>query len=224
MKSLEQHLIRPGDGLALLFTPPFDEPVLDPGYIRGYPPGLRENGGQYSHAAMWAALALAKLGSAEKAVALFSMLNPINHARTPDEVARYKVEPYVVAADVYSVAPHTGHGGWTWYTGAAGWMYRAGVEGILGIRREGDFLIVEPCIPAAWPGFEATVNVGSGRYEVRVYTLSDSEQEAEHAVLDGLPADCVKGRVRIPLGGGTHNLSMSVRPRESISCPSIELS
>ena len=168
MGYLERHLIRPRDGLALLFTPPFDETVLDPGYIRGYPPGLRENGGQYSHAAMWAVLALAKLGMADKAVALFAMLNPINHARTQDEVARYKVEPYVVAADLYSVPPHAGRGGWTWYTGAAGWMYRAGVEGILGIRREGEFLIIEPCIPAAWLGFEATVNVGSARYEIRV--------------------------------------------------------
>ena len=210
MESLEQHLIRPADGLALLFAPPFDETVLDPGYIRGYPPGLRENGGQYSHAAMWVVLALAKLGMADKAVALFAMLNPINHARTQDEVARYKVEPYVVAADVYSVPPHAGRGGWTWYTGAAGWMYRAGIEGILGIRREGEFLIIEPCIPAEWPGFEATVNVGSGRYEIRVETLSDSRQEFVHAALDGLSIACIEGRVRIPLRNGMHHLSMFV--------------
>jgi cyclic beta-1,2-glucan synthetase len=141
------------------------------------------------------------------------MLNPVNHARTQAEVARYKVEPYVVAADVYSVPPHTGRGGWTWYTGAAGWMYRAGIEGILGIRREGEFLIIEPCIPAAWPGFEATVNVGSGRYEILVETLSDGRREFGHATLDGISIPCDQGRLRIPLDSGTHHLSLFCRAR-----------
>src|SRR6185369_11161665 len=158
MASLDEHLVRRGDaggGLALLFTPPFDRTARDPGYIKGYPPGLRENGGQYSHAAMWAVLAFAKSGDGAKAAELFALLNPINHATTPQDTARYRVEPYVVAADVYSVAPHTGRGGWTWYTGAAGWMVQAGVEGILGIRREGMSLLVDPCVPAHWPGYEA---------------------------------------------------------------------
>ncbi len=149
MASLERNLIRRDDGLALLFTPPFDTTALDPGYIKGYPPGLRENGGQYSHAAMWAIFAFAKLGEGDKATDLFDLLNPINHAATREQAERYKVEPYVAAADIYSVAPHIGRGGWTWYTGAAGWMHRAGVEGILGIRRKGDFLLVEPCLPRA---------------------------------------------------------------------------
>src|SRR5690606_12264034 len=127
----------------LLFTPPFDKTPHNPGYIKGYPPGLRENGGQYSHAAMWAILAFAELGDGDRAASLFSLLNPINHARTAAAVERYKVEPYVVAADVYSVAPHTGRGGWTWYTGSAAWMYRAGIEGILGLRREGRALVIE---------------------------------------------------------------------------------
>ncbi len=209
MESLERHLIRRGEGLALLFTPPFDKTPLDPGYIRGYPPGLRENGGQYSHAGMWAILAFAKLGAAEKAVELFAMLNPINHARTQNDADRYKVEPYVVAADVYSVAPHIGRGGWTWYTGAAGWMYRAGLEGILGIRREGGFLVVEPCIPAAWPGFEATVNVETGHYKIRVETPSAGGEKVWRAVLDGTPIGCAGGRVRIPLGPGTHDIIIS---------------
>ncbi len=206
MASLERYLIRPDDGLALLFSPPFDKTPRDPGYIKGYPPGLRENGGQYSHAAAWAILAFAKLGADEKASALFALLNPINHARTLEEVERYKVEPYVVAADVYSVSPHAGRGGWTWYTGAAGWMYRAGVEGILGIRREGAFLVVDPCIPAAWPGFEATVKVGSTQYDIRVEMPSRCHRDILHALLDGSYLDCAEGRVRVPLDGGAHTL------------------
>jgi cyclic beta-1,2-glucan synthetase len=193
----------------LLFTPPFDKSPHDPGYIKGYPPGLRENGGQYSHAAMWAILAFAKLQDGNQATALFSLLNPVNHARTPMEAERYKVEPYVVAADVYSVAPHTGRGGWTWYTGSAGWMYRAGVEGILGIRREGNFLVVNPCIPDEWPGFEATVDLESTHYEIRV--TSNRGARAIHAVLDGRSIDCSSEGVRVPLDAGSHTLSISLR-------------
>ena len=137
MAAVERELIRPQDRLALLFTPPFDKTPLDPGYIKGYPPGIRENGGQYTHAALWSVMAFAALGEGDKAAALFSLLNPINHARTRADVHRYKVEPYVVAADVYAAAPHVGRGGWTWYTGSAGWMQRAGVESILGLRLRG---------------------------------------------------------------------------------------
>ncbi|MGH6924641.1 MAG: GH36-type glycosyl hydrolase domain-containing protein [Propylenella sp.] len=210
MASLERHLVRRGDGLALLFTPPFDKTPLDPGYIKGYPPGLRENGGQYSHAAMWAILAFAKLGAGDKAAELFALLNPINHARTPEEIERYKVEPYVVAADVYSVSPHVGRGGWTWYTGSAAWMYRAGIEGILGVRREGAFLIVDPCVPPAWPGFEATVKLGSARYHLWLENPSRRCRGIAHAVLDGAPIPCAEGRVRVPLDTGTHHLRMSI--------------
>jgi len=210
MASLEQQLVRHEDGLALLFTPPFDKGVPDPGYIRGYPPGLRENGGQYSHAAMWAVLAFARLGEGEKAVALFSLLNPIHHALTPDAVQRYKVEPYVVAADVYSVPPHVGRGGWTWYTGAAGWMYRAGMEGILGIRREGSRLVIAPCIPAAWPGFKATVNVASTRYEISVETPMHCAAGVARAHLDGASIPCADGQVSVPLDGGEHALVVVV--------------
>jgi cyclic beta-1,2-glucan synthetase len=210
MASLERHLVRRDDGLALLFSPPFDKTPLDPGYIRGYPPGLRENGGQYSHAAMWAILAFAKLGAGDKAGDLFALVNPINHARTIEEVDRYKVEPYVVAADVYSVSPHAGRGGWTWYTGAAGWMYRAGIEGILGIRREGAFLVVDPCIPAAWPGFEATVKMGSTHYDIRVETPSHRCRGISRAILDDSCIDSGEGSVRVPLDGRTHRLSISI--------------
>jgi cyclic beta-1,2-glucan synthetase len=215
MRSLDTHLIRRDDGLALLFTPPFDETALDPGYIKGYPPGLRENGGQYSHAAMWAILAYAKLGDGEKAIDLFALLNPINHARTPAQAERYKVEPYVVAADVYSVPPHAGRGGWTWYTGSAGWMYRAGVEGILGIRREGAFLVVEPCIPDAWPGFEATVNVASTLYRIRLENSTPHARDDSHAVLDGARIHVAEGRVRVPLDGRTHCLLLGAKNADS---------
>jgi cyclic beta-1,2-glucan synthetase len=160
MAAMATHLIRPDPGLALLFTPPFDVSAQDPGYIKGYPPGLRENGGQYSHAAMWAILAYTRLGDGTAAGELFALVNPINHARTPAETARYKVEPYVVAADVYSTAPHDGRGGWSWYTGSAAWMYRAGIEGVLGLTREGDMLILNPCFPAAWPQVKAQVTMG----------------------------------------------------------------
>src|ERR1700694_120320 len=140
MAAVERELTRPQDGVALLFTPPFDKTPLDPGYIKGYPPGVRENGGQYTHAALWSVLALAKLGEGDKATSLFSLLNPINHARTRADVHRYKVEPYVVSADIYAVAPHVGRGGWARYTGYAGWMQRAGIEGILGLRIRGTSL------------------------------------------------------------------------------------
>jgi cyclic beta-1,2-glucan synthetase len=209
MASLDQHLVRRDDRLALLFTPPFDKTPLDPGYIKGYPPGLRENGGQYSHAAMWAILAFSKIGAADKAAELFSMLNPVNHARTPAEVERYKVEPYVVAADVYSVAPHAGRGGWTWYTGSAGWMYRAGVEGILGIRREGEFLVIDPCIPDAWSRFDATVDIHSTRYAIRVESARG--ECLTRALLDDASIDCGDGAARVPLDGRSHSLLISLR-------------
>ncbi len=210
MASLDRRLIRRDEGLALLFTPPFNKTRRDPGYIKGYPPGLRENGGQYSHAAMWAILAFAEMRSGDKAAELFALVNPINHARTPEEVERYKVEPYVVAADVYSVAPHAGRGGWTWYTGSAGWMYRAGVEGILGIRREGAFLVIDPCIPPSWPGFEATVKVASTVYEIRVHSPGDRPDRTSEAILDGSHIESANNRVRVPLDGGNHRLSLNL--------------
>ena len=168
MAAVERELIRPTDRLALLFAPPFDETPLDPGYIKGYPPGIRENGGQYTHAALWSVMAFAALGEGDKAASLFALLNPINHARTRSDVLRYKVEPYVVAADIYAAPPHVGRGGWTWYTGSAGWMQRAGVESILGLRLHGDILHLEPCIPPAWAGFEMSLRFGSSRYDIQV--------------------------------------------------------
>jgi len=210
MASLDARLIRRDDGLALLFAPPFDRTPREPGYIKGYPPGLRENGGQYSHAAMWAVLAFAKLGEGAKAVELFALLNPIHHAATPEQVQRYKVEPYVVAADVYSVAPHAGRGGWTWYTGAAGWMYRAGVEGILGLRREGALLVIEPRIPPHWPGYQATLRADGAGYAVEVIRQSASGNGVSQAVLDGHPLTVSGGQVRVALDGAQHVLRLIV--------------
>jgi cyclic beta-1,2-glucan synthetase len=155
-------------------------------------------------------MAFAKLGEGDKAAALFAMLNPIHHARTPAEVERYKVEPYVVAADIYSVEPHIGRGGWTWYTGSAGWMYRAGIESILGIFREGGFLVVDPCIPAAWPGFSATVKLDSTRYDICVEMPSHRCRGVSFATLDGVNIPCAKGRVHVALDGATHQLQISI--------------
>ncbi len=210
MASLESHLIRKDDGLALLFTPPFDATVRDPGYIKGYPPGLRENGGQYSHAAMWAILAFAKLGDGDKAHDLFTLLNPVNHANTPEAAARYKVEPYVIAADVYSVAPHVGRGGWTWYTGSAAWMYRAGIEGILGLHREGTVLVVEPCMPKSWPQFEVTITMGDTCYDIRIERVADRTDRAPSAILDGSSLPYTGGPIRFPLSGRSHTLLVEV--------------
>jgi cellobiose phosphorylase len=147
MNSVSARLVRRDHALIQLLDPPFDTSDLEPGYIRGYVPGVRENGGQYTHGAIWAAMAFAALGDNARAWELTQMINPLNHARTPEGVAIYKVEPYVVAADVYALAPHTGRGGWTWYTGSAGWMYRLVVESLLGLKLEGASLRFAPCMP-----------------------------------------------------------------------------
>ncbi len=179
MEQSWRHLVRAEDGLALLFTPPFDKSAQEPGYVKAYPPGIRENGGQYTHGVIWSIFAHAKLGQADRAMQLFSMLNPINHSRSPDEAARYRVEPYVMAADVYSVAPHVGRGGWTWYTGSSGWMHRAGLEAILGVTREGGKLRIKPCIPDEWPGFEVGIQIGTSRYDISIKRNGSSAPDAD---------------------------------------------
>lgn len=208
MAEVDAQLIRRNDGLALLFTPPFNHTSLDPGYIKGYPPGLRENGGQYTHAATWSVIAFAKLGDGDKAAELFALLNPINHASTRTGLRRYKVEPYVVAADVYSVAPHVGRGGWTWYTGAAGWLYRAGLESILGCQQQGDHLLLRPCIPKSWPRFEISFRYRSARYEIVVENPDSVNSGVIRTVLDGAT---VSGQ-RIPLhdDGATHQVHVTL--------------
>jgi len=168
MAAVNEYLIRRGDGLIVLFTPPFDKSKLDPGYVKGYVPGVRENGGQYTHAALWTVIAFAMLGDGDRAGELFGLLNPINHASTRAGLHKYKVEPYVAAGDVYAVPPHTGRGGWTWYTGSAGWMYRAAVEYILGFKLEGDRLRIDPCIPRGWREFEIIYRRDKTTYRIIV--------------------------------------------------------
>jgi cyclic beta-1,2-glucan synthetase len=185
MKAVEEQLIRTEDQLVLLFTPPFDHTPKDPGYIKGYVPGVRENGGQYTHAAVWCLCAYAKLGMGNKAAELFSMLNPIHHALTRTAVNTYKVEPYVIAADVYGKEPHVGRGGWTWYTGSAGWMYRAGVEFILGIHQRGNHLHFDPCIPKEWPGFKVSYRYGSASYEIIFENPNHLSKGIQRIELDG---------------------------------------
>ena len=213
MTAVESHLIRRNAGLALLFAPPFDRTVLDPGYIKGYPPGIRENGGQYTHAATWSVIAYAMLGQGNNAWELFSLLNPINRTSTRADVHRYKVEPYVIAADVYSSPPHVGRGGWTWYTGSAGWMYRAGLEGILGFRVRGASLLLTPCIPEKWPRFEIVFKFRSARYQIVIDNPLGVSRGVAHAELDGetLPP---RPQTRIPLvdDGKTHSLRLVLGP------------
>ena len=197
MAAVDKHLVRGDEGLILLFTPPFDRTPLDPGYIKGYPPGIRENGGQYNHAATWSVVAFAALGQGNKSAEVFSLMNPIRRTRTRADVQRYKVEPYAVAADVYSVAPHVGRGGWTWYSGTAGCLYRAGLEAILGFRLQGTFLCLAPCIPKEWPRFEIVFKYHSARYEIAVENPHGVNRGIAVAELDGkaLPA----GPTRVPL-------------------------
>ena len=188
MDAMHARLVRAPQRLVLLLDPPFDQHGANPGYIAGYVPGVRENGGQYTHGAIWAAMAFARLGQSERAWSLFDIINPVNHACTPEGVARYKVEPYVMAADVYSVAPHTGRGGWSWYTGSAGWMYRLIVESLLGLRldasRDGVRLILSPCLPAAWPGYTLEYHYRETPYHIEVIQVSkDAGPMAVH--LDG---------------------------------------
>ena len=199
--------------LALLFTPPFDGPLQEPGYIKGYPAGIRENGGQYTHAACWAIMGFAALGEGDKAAELFALVNPINHTASRDGVLRYKVEPYVVAADVYSVPPHVGRGGWTWYTGSAGWLYRAGVESILGIRRRGDHLVVAPCLPKSWPGYAATLTLDDTVYGIRV-TNSGGSGPVTRLAINGQAGLVIDGAAHIPLepGGGYLTIEIEIVP------------
>jgi cyclic beta-1,2-glucan synthetase len=206
MTAVERELIRPQDGVALLFRPPFDKTTLDPGYIKGYPPGVRENGGQYTHAALWSVMALAKLGEGNKATSLFSLLNPINHARTRADVHRYKVEPYVATADIYAVAPHVGRGGWTWYTGSAGWMQRAGMESILGLRIQGASLHLDPCISKAWPGFEIVFRYRSARYKIQVENPRGVSSGIELAILDGETIPGNHADISLADDGATHQI------------------
>jgi len=187
LASVEQHLVRRADGLVMLFTPPFDKAPLDPGYIKGYVPGVRENGGQYTHGAVWTVIAYALLGDGDRAGELFALLNPVNHAATRAGLHKYKVEPYVVAADLYSNPQHTGRGGWTWYTGSAAWMYRAGLESLLGFDLRGERLRFNPCIPRNWREYEITYRRGKTSYRIIVENPGRVSRGVAVVELDGVP-------------------------------------
>ncbi len=213
MHAVDQYLIRHDEKIALLFTPPFDRTSLNPGYIKGYPPGLRENGGQYTHGATWSIFAYALLGQGERATESFGILNPIRHSASAEAVARYQVEPYVACADVYSVSPHVGRGGWTWYSGSAGWLYRAGLEAILGFQQQGNQLRINPCIPKAWPRFDLTYRYRGEQHVTQYLIAVENPAGVNRGVasveLDGqvLSADLIplvddghEHRVRVVLG------------------------
>jgi cyclic beta-1,2-glucan glucanotransferase len=182
MSALDRRLVCRDHALIQLLDPPFDKSHMNPGYIKGYVPGVRENGGQYTHAAIWAAMAFAALGDRRRAWELWTMINPIHHARSPEETAIYKVEPYVVAADVYAVSPHIGRGGWTWYTGSAGWTYRLIVESLLGLRLEVDKLHVAPCLPMDWKGFTLHYRYRETLYHITVLQVSAGDCETRVTV------------------------------------------
>lgn len=206
MAAVENYLVDREEGLIKLLTPPFDDSDLQPGYIKGYVPGVRENGGQYTHAAVWVIYAFALMGRGDKAWELFHLINPINHARTPIEYSRYKVEPYVVAADVYAVHPHAGRGGWTWYTGAAGWMYRIGIEHILGVKKIGDNLFFDPCIPFNWNEYKVRYRHQNTLYDILVSNPDRVSKGVRRVVLDG--AVLGDGKVHLTDDGKTHNVEV----------------
>jgi cyclic beta-1,2-glucan synthetase len=202
MDAAEERLVSEKDGIIRLLTPPFRHSSHDPGYIQGYAAGVRENGGQYTHAALWVVGALAELGRRDRAAQLLEMLAPLSHARIPQDVERYRVEPYVVAADVYGEAPHVGRGGWTWYTGSAGWMLRVGLESILGFRvQQGRAIEIRPCIPPDWPEYRISYRP-KGRatmFEIHVSNPEGKTGRVKSARLDGEPWPTLDGAVVVPV-------------------------
>jgi cyclic beta-1,2-glucan synthetase len=186
MQSVLDRLVRPQDRLLMLFTPPFDKTPDDPGYIKGYLPGTRENGGQYTHGSIWTAWAFTCLEDGKQAGALFDLLNPIYQSDTAEKVATYRVEPYIIAADIYSQPPYVRRGGWTWYTGSAAWMYRLGLEAILGFKKIGNSLIVDPVIPPEWNGFDIRYKFGESVYWIRVQNPDHITRNVRQIKMDGL--------------------------------------
>jgi len=205
MESAESLLVRESDRLVLLFEPPFDHQEPNPGYIRGYPPGMRENGGQYTHGALWMAMAWARMGEGDRAMRLLQMMNPIELARTPQDVEKYAAEPYVVAADVSSAPGRAGRAGWTWYTGSAAWMYRIWIEEVLGFQLRGDRLTMKPAMPGCWDNFSLTYRHGSTVYEIAVERHEESGMVTE---MDGAVVE--DGSIRLSDTGGTRRIRVGI--------------
>jgi cyclic beta-1,2-glucan synthetase len=212
MQSLNKYLVREDARLIMLLTPPFDKTTHDPGYIQGYLPGVRENGAQYTHAALWAVLATALQGDGNRAFELFQMLNPITHANSAQAVDIYKVEPYVVAADIYTAKGHLGRGGWTWYTGSASWMYRTALEAILGFQQRGEKLHIKPCIPESWKGFTIEYRFRSSTYEIAVENPDGVQQGTVDLTLDGT---AVEEAIDLVDDGKHHRVTASLRSSPS---------
>jgi cyclic beta-1,2-glucan synthetase len=214
MQSLNKYLVREDARLIMLLTPPFDKTTHDPGYIQGYLPGVRENGAQYTHAALWAVLATALQGDGDRAFELFQMLNPITHADSAEGVDVYKVEPYVIAADVYTAKGHLGRGGWTWYTGSASWMYRVALEAILGFHQRGEQLFIEPCIPAKWKEFTVEYRFRSSTYEITVENPDGLQRGSVELAIDGRS---VEKAIDLIDDGKRHRVTASLRSSSSSS-------
>jgi cellobiose phosphorylase len=212
MDALDRHLVRRDRGLVQLLDPPFDTSDLNPGYIKGYVPGVRENGGQYTHAAIWASMAFAAMGDSARAWELFDLINPIRHSDSAEAVAIYRAEPYVVAADVYGVPPHTGRGGWTWYTGSAGWMYRLITESLLGLRVEEGKLRLAPSLPREWAGFDLRYRHLGTTYAIRVVQRDDADGSIENPALtvDGVPQEGPS--LTLVDDGREHKVEVRLRP------------
>jgi cyclic beta-1,2-glucan synthetase len=217
LNAMEQQLVSDEDKLVRLLTPPFQDTPQDPGYIKGYVAGVRENGGQYTHAACWAVRALAEAGRNERAAKVLEMLSPVCHSSTPEDVEVYQVEPYVIAADIYGADPHVGRGGWTWYTGSAGWMYRVALESVLGFTLHGgDAIRIKPVIPSSWPGFTICYRLRDGvtRYEISVVNDTvGGGARVSSATLDGTPVALAGGAALVPLRAdrGLHRVEIVLR-------------
>jgi N,N'-diacetylchitobiose phosphorylase len=224
MDAVLRDLVSERDGLIRLLTPAFQDTPNDPGYIKGYVRGVRENGGQYTHAALWVVRAFAELGRRDLAAPLLAMLSPVSHTSDPEHLDVYKTEPYVIVADVYSEAPHVGRGGWTWYTGSAGWMLRVAIESVLGIKLvRGDTLRIQPCVPAGWPEFRVRYRVPGEKtvYEITVRNPGGTAGPVARATLDEQPVGVQQGTAVIPLArdGATHRIDIELGPQAPSSAP-----
>jgi cyclic beta-1,2-glucan synthetase len=185
MRALNEHLVDAEGQVIMLLTPPFDRGTHDPGYIKGYVPGVRENGAQYTHAALWAVMATARQGDGDRAFELLQMINPLNRSANETDMQRYKVEPYVVAADIYTAPSHLGRGGWTWYTGSASWMYRVGLEEIVGFRKVGDTLRIDPRVPSSWTSYEVSYRFGASTWDITVRDPAGVQRNGAAVRVDG---------------------------------------
>ncbi len=214
MEALERYLVKREYGLIMLLTPPFDSGELQPGYIKGYVPGVRENGGQYTHATAWIVMAFARLGDGNKAWEYFNMLNPVNHARTPIEIMQYKAEPYVVCADVYANPQHMGRGGWSWYTGSSGWFYKVATEEILGLKRRADKLFVEPCIPNSWKEFEVWYRFGSAHYHITV--KNDEDMCKGKSIYTSSDTDITGNCIALCDDGKKHHIEVKISNKSEV--------